>query len=343
MGDTTICGGEKGFLVYHRDSNYQYDSDVLWDIEGGERLGKSTNGDTLFVKWDADNDTGKVTVREVGLGGCESVPLTKVFDLSNPVIELWDEEACQGEDIEFIAENPAGGDYEQYEWHDGSTGSSFTPETDTAGTQNIWVKATDSVGCTTVDSANFTVFELPDVNIEVVNPPGNVFVDEDSVAFIGGEVDQITLDAGMWSSYDWNTGDINSTIDIRGRDVTDPSTNENTGYYWVTVTDENMCTNTDTMAVTVMRQLDIPNAITPNNDGDNDKWKIPGLSLYPNNVVKIYDRWGDLVYQAKGYDEGKYWDGTDMNGKELPMDSYYYMIKLGTGEKPLFGSVTIIR
>jgi gliding motility-associated-like protein len=346
MGDSTIiCGGEKGMLVYQRDSAYPYQSEIYWDVDDvAERLGRSVHGDTLYVRWKTDRDTGMISAREIGLGGCESVPVKKSIDLSNPVVELFNQEACQGEqDIEFNAERPDGGEYDQYEWHDGSTGSSFTAETDTATSQEIWVEATDEYGCKTSDTANLTVYELPDVNIEAITNSDKVFVSDDSVAFVGGEVDQITLDAGNWPSYDWNTGDISSTIDVRGRDVTDPETNENTGYYWVTVTDENLCSNSDTMAVTVIRKLDIPNAITPNNDSYNDNWKIPGLALYPNNVVKIFDRWGDLVYQARGYDESKYWDGTDMNGKELPMDSYYYMIKLGTGEKPIFGSVTIIR
>ena len=342
--DTTICGGETGALVVRSD--YAYESVfVEWEVEGGEILeGEELgNGDSVIVKWDKDVDTGRVSVKEIGLGGCESTPISMTVDLSNPFVEIFDQEACKNEsEIEFIA----GGDYQEYEWHDGSTGSSYYAEADTS--KSVSVKVTDEYGCTVSDSANLTVYELPDVNIELVNPPNNVFVEEDSAAFVGGEVDQITLDAGMWASYQWgaDVGDIdgiNSTIDIRGRDVTDPSTGENTGYFWVTVTDDNMCMNTDSMAVTVLRNLDIPNAITPNGDGDNDKWKIPGLSLYPDNVVKIYDRWGDLVYQANAYSKGKYWDGTDMNGKELPMDSYYYMIDLGTGEKPLFGSVTIIR
>jgi gliding motility-associated-like protein len=342
MGDTTICGGEVGSLVYQ--SNNQPSGVVDWQIDGGDIL--ENFGDSIVVQWHSDVDTGRIAATEISIAGCESVPATVSIDLSNPVIELFNQEACQGEEIEFIAENPEGGDYDQYEWHDGSTGSSFTPDTDTAKTENIWVKATDEYGCTTVDSANLTVYELPQIDIEPINYPDQVFYDDDndSIAFAGAEVREITLDAvGNWGAYEWSTGEITSSINIQAEKVSDPTTPNNTGYYWVEVTDEHLCTNSDTMAVTVIRQLDIPNAITPNNDGDNDKWKIPGLILYPNNVVKIYDRWGDLVYQARGYDESKYWDGTDMNGKELPMDSYYYMIKLGTGEKPIFGSVTIIR
>ncbi|MGM0377868.1 MAG: gliding motility-associated C-terminal domain-containing protein [Bacteroidota bacterium] len=342
QSDTTICGGETGALVVRSD--YAYESVFTdWEIEGGEIVDGENYGDSVIVQWDKNADTGRVSVKEIGMGGCESAPITMSVDLSNPVIEIFDQEACENDsEIEFIA----GGDYEEYEWHDGSSGSSFYTEADTS--KSVSVKVTDEYGCTVRDSANLTVYELPDVNIEVITSSDQVFVSEDSVSFVGDEVDEITLDAGSWSSYQWDSdvGDIDgisSSIDVRGRDITDASSSENTDYFWVTVTDENMCTNTDTMAVTVMRQLDIPNAITPNNDGDNDKWKIPALALYPDNVVKIYDRWGDLVYEAKGYDEGKYWDGTDMNGKELPMDSYYYMIDLGTGEKPLFGSVTIIR
>jgi gliding motility-associated-like protein len=69
-------------------------------------------------------------------------------------------------------------------------------------------------------------------------------------------------------------------------------------------------------------------AFTPDNDGVNDKWLLPNIDTkFPNNVVTIYNRWGQLIFQSP---QGKYtsspWDGT-YEGKSLPVDSYYYVIE----------------
>jgi gliding motility-associated-like protein len=147
----------------------------------------------------------------------------------------------------------------------------------------------------------------------------------------------------MWSSYEWNTGDMMSSIDVEDTDVARATSGTKSKDFWVTVANEYGCQSTDSIAVTVMGGLEIPNAFTPNNDQANNLWKIPGLSLYPNCVVKVFDRWGKLVFQSRGYDEANYWDGTDRNGKELPMDSYYYIIRLGDDQKPIQGTISIIR
>ena len=84
----------------------------------------------------------------------------------------------------------------------------------------------------------------------------------------------------------------------------------------------------------------IPNAFTPNGDGINDVWDIPALTSYTKSTVKIYDRWGSLVFHSVGY--AKPWDGT-MNGKELPTGTYYYVIELAKNMAPLSGYVVIIR
>ncbi len=46
----------------------------------------------------------------------------------------------------------------------------------------------------------------------------------------------------------------------------------------------------------------IPNTITPNGDGRNDQFKIPGIQRYPGSQLTVYNRWGNLVYQNKNYD-----------------------------------------
>ncbi len=87
----------------------------------------------------------------------------------------------------------------------------------------------------------------------------------------------------------------------------------------------------------------MPTAFTPNGDGDNDVWRIPELLAYPAAVVEIYDRWGKLVLRsAPGYSDP--WDGISMDGREMPMDSYYFVINLGDGvSEPIVGTVTLIK
>ncbi|MEI6678556.1 MAG: Ig-like domain-containing protein, partial [Mariniphaga sp.] len=76
----------------------------------------------------------------------------------------------------------------------------------------------------------------------------------------------------------------------------------------------------------------LPNQVfTPNNDGQNDTFLIPGIELYPNNVLTVYNRWGNVVYQKSGYKNE--WDGfsnmTKVGNAPLPIGTYFYVLKYG--------------
>ena len=111
--------------------------------------------------------------------------------------------------------------------------------------------------------------------------------------------------------------------------------------YMVAGTTEFGCTSTDFVDVVVNESLDLPTAFTPDGDNFNDVWNLKELSSYPDNVVKIYNRWGNLIFESTGYQES--WEGT-FNGEPLPSGSYFYIIDLNVGElKPFTGSITIIK
>jgi gliding motility-associated-like protein len=79
-------------------------------------------------------------------------------------------------------------------------------------------------------------------------------------------------------------------------------------------------------------------------DGKNDVWIIEKLSQYSQAEVEIYDRWGTLVWKSEpGYSNP--WDGLNMRGRAVPMDSYHFVIKLNSGEKNdvVTGIITVIR
>ncbi|MEN8157838.1 MAG: gliding motility-associated C-terminal domain-containing protein, partial [Bacteroidota bacterium] len=115
------------------------------------------------------------------------------------------------------------------------------------------------------------------------------------------------------------------------------------GEYVATVTDFYGCVTIDTAMVdyTFTSCLEIPNAFSPNGDGFNDRWVIEGLELYPNVTLKIFDRWGNLMYvTTNAVDEP--WDGY-LNGRILPIDSYHYIMNLNNDEPPITGNITIVR
>ncbi|MGM0473888.1 MAG: gliding motility-associated C-terminal domain-containing protein [Bacteroidota bacterium] len=115
------------------------------------------------------------------------------------------------------------------------------------------------------------------------------------------------------------------------------------GEYVATVTDHNNCVTIDTAFVdyTYSSCLVIPNAFSPNGDGINDLWIVEGMELYESVELRIFDRWGTMVYYTKNAADEP-WDGS-FYGRNLPIDSYHYVINLNNDEPPVTGNVTIVR
>jgi gliding motility-associated-like protein len=86
--------------------------------------------------------------------------------------------------------------------------------------------------------------------------------------------------------------------------------------------------------------VNIANTFTPNGDGINDYWKITSIENYPDAIVQVFSRYGQKVYESKGYSTP--FEG-NLNGKKLPAGVYYYIINLKTNCNILSGSLTIIR
>lgn len=112
----------------------------------------------------------------------------------------------------------------------------------------------------------------------------------------------------------------------------------NTATVSASTTDPNMGNNIATTAETVLG-LTIPNVFTPNGDGVNDSFEIPGLESYPANELVIMNRWGNTVYQKKNYKN-------EWNGQGLNEGTYFYLLKVQTsnGKWDVYkGYVTLLR
>jgi len=110
--------------------------------------------------------------------------------------------------------------------------------------------------------------------------------------------------------------------------------------YTLTAIGDFGCRATDQMTVKILKLVTVPNVFSPNGDGVHDVWNIPNLADYPGSTVEVFNRYGQQVFYSVGYNTP--WNGT-RNGQALPVGTYYYIVQLKNGFKPLSGSVTILR
>jgi gliding motility-associated-like protein len=184
---------------------------------------------------------------------------------------------------------------------------------------------TDDTGCTTV--LDVTINEPSPILIDYIVTDAGC-PDEEN-----GAID-LTVTGGVSPySFGWNDG-----FTVEDRSGVMPAD------YTVTATDVNGCTGQSliTVGFTGTDCLVVYEVITPGVvDGRNDELIIRNIELYPDAELRIFTRWGKLVFQTKNPGENR-WDGT-YKGKPLPVDSYHYILDTGDGRKPVTGTVTIVR
>lgn len=93
-------------------------------------------------------------------------------------------------------------------------------------------------------------------------------------------------------------------------------------------------------------ELMIPEVFTPNYDGVNDFFVINGIFGYLENNLKIFNRWGNLVYEADYYQNdwfGINEKGVELESGELPVGTYFYILDLGGDEEPKTGYIYLTR
>lgn len=182
----------------------------------------------------------------------------------------------------------------------------------------------DQKGCE--DSITVTIIEPQPISIDFKSTEVSCIDQHD------GTATAIPKGGNGGYSYSWSIGANTSFVkDLYAK------------VYTVTVVDILGCTQTDSIQIqrNMSGCIHPVTAFTPNGDDYNDQWVIDNMDLYPRAEVKIFNKWGNLIYNSKGV--YKPWDGT-ANGVGLPSEPYFYIINLNKeGRKPLTGNITIIR
>ncbi|NND77795.1 MAG: T9SS type B sorting domain-containing protein, partial [Flavobacteriales bacterium] len=237
-------------------------------------------------------------------------------------------ELCDGDTILLDGTNSIA--VENYEWVvDGvvvSTDPTFELTLDLS-TSMVILNAEGST-CTDSDTLDLSVNELPFVDAG----PDLIGFIEDIIA-IGGDPTTDPDNIVSWSP----------SLNLDDTTLFNPNATVQTDqWYIVLVTSPFGCVSQDSMFIDLQAPVDIPNTITPNDDGYNDSWVLDGSLNFPNMEVEIYNRWGEKLFRSVGYSQP--WDGT-YEGNNVPIGTYYYIIRLNDPMFPghLDGPISIMR
>ncbi|MEZ5058521.1 MAG: PKD domain-containing protein [Saprospiraceae bacterium] len=186
--------------------------------------------------------------------------------------------------------------------------------------------------------------ETIEVTVDVVDLGLTVDVSAEPDSLLPGQSSQLLVTENPGYSYFWEP-----SFSLNDNSVFNPIARPNeTTEYTVQVTDENGCVTNRTVLVTVYDPICeppyifLPNAFSPNNDGENDVLYLLGNFVDEINLV-IYNRWGEKVFETNDQNIG--WDGT-YKGVPLSPDVYgYYLTVRCINQEEYFekGNITLMR
>jgi gliding motility-associated-like protein len=315
--------------------NTQASFSYLWDFgdPGSGPLNTSTGSNPSHIYTSAGPFS--VNLQVTSGGGCVK-DTTIIVDIIKPqpvasfVVDK--SEVCIGSAISFTDNtNQLGGIANQWNWNlgDGNTRSvsNFNYTYGAAGTYTVTLSTINNFGCAS------TIFSLP----VTIHPFPVVNAGPDRLVLEGGQITLSPIVSGSNLSYLWTpnqyfsgSNTVMNPVVLGVADIT----------YTLTVTGIGGCSKTDQVFIKVLKGPEIPNIFSPNGDGVHDTWLINYLDSYPGCTVQVFNRYGQQIFKSVGY--ATPWDGK-INGKPVPVGTYYYIVDPKNGRKIMSGYVDIIQ
>jgi gliding motility-associated-like protein len=269
--------------------------------------------------------------------GCSGIDSVVVDFIGSALILTANDSICAGEQTTVTATNTNPTISFNYVWTPDSVivAPSITNSVmvNPTNSQYIYVTATSNTGCVVNDSIQIYVGNIP--------TPSVIATASETLVAEGSTVQLIGEPSGL--IYTWSPGQ--GVVNVNGQ-ITDAVVDQTT-IYTLTVTD-GICAKMDTVLITTFEficgdpYLYIPNAFSPNGDGENEILYVRG-ALVEEMVFRIYDRWGEMVFES--FDRTDGWDGT-FRGKALDPDVYDYYLDVtcvGGDEAIVKGNITLLR
>ncbi len=329
-GDLLVNFNDSSILSNNNSAAFNYQWQFL--NKNNVVLGTAFQPNASFVYPNYDTVKARLIVTPNILSNCsKSDTLEKVFVLSTkPIAAFSNGLVCLGKQVSFLNEsNNAVGAIVNSEWLVGNgvvsnnnTGFDYT--FNQGGNYLVSLKVATANGCST------TLTKTIVVEPAIANAGKDTIVREGEPFVLNGT-------GGI--TYVWQPpiglDDVNKANPI--------GILNNSQQYNVKITTAQGCVGFDTVMITVLRNLKIPNAFSPNGDGVNETWNIEQLKDYPTAEIQIFNRNGQLLYNAKGNNINA-WNGT-INNKPVPVGTYYYVITLNNQlrNKPFTGWVLVVR
>ncbi|MEM7101720.1 MAG: gliding motility-associated C-terminal domain-containing protein [Bacteroidota bacterium] len=211
-----------------------------------------------------------------------------------------------------------------YEWSNGMFSEDLTDLP--PGTYSVTV--TDLNNCTVEAEVTIAIIGVPELDLFSPIKPNGFNIG----SYLGsdGEIDLTVMGGEAPFTFDWSNGETSE--DLSGLTA---------GIYAVTVTDSNGCEVSGSIELIEPTDLAIPNAISPNGDGENDTFVVIGLNAFDTNEFEVVNRWGNSVFKVRNYNNT--WNGVNNNGEPLPDGTYFIRLDLDNGTVILTGFVDIRR
>jgi gliding motility-associated-like protein len=287
-----------------------------------------SNGASTQTASNLTQGTYSVTITDVN--NCSYVVNNMtVLQPSSPlgiVVDSVKNVSCYGLNNGLITVHATGGTSPyNYHWSNNATTNSIA----FISAGNYYVTITDANNCIIIDTITITQPTEIVIHSSITNASCNYGKDGKIEIEVTGGVPPYT--------YNWSNN-INEQN----------NTNIGKGNYTLTITDNSQCTSTSTFFVNA-EDVDcilIPDLITPNGDGVNDRFEIKGIQYFDKVDIEIYNRWGNKIFSFSGsgyeyLDPSKQWDGT-YNGKEKCSPcSFVYIVNVYSGKNPYQGIVTV--
>jgi gliding motility-associated-like protein len=298
--------------------------------DGGQYNWSGTNGFTATgAMVNLDNtlpvQSGKYYVEVITDSGCKRTDSTRVVINPRPVAAASTDRTtvCEGTGATLTS---TGGS--AYVWKPAQsllTPTAFQTRAFPKDTTNYMVIVSNAFSCTDTAYVQVNVLKKPRANAG----PDRYMLEGQSVQLLGDA-------SGANISYSWAPA-----LFMDDASALQPHVNPQTDFvYTLQVASRDSCGSaTDSVKVKVYKAVFVPNAFTPNGDGLNDTWNIPALNAFANYEIRVFNRWGQVVYQSKNKSG---WDGK-LEGKDQPTGVYPYVISINDTDVTLKGWVVIVR
>ncbi|MFN3343172.1 MAG: choice-of-anchor L domain-containing protein [Flavobacteriales bacterium] len=270
-----------------------------------------------------------LTVTDIcNLVGTDSVLITVPIPAPWNISSQDETTLCPGDPANLsVTVNGGGYPPYTYNWSSGGTTTSTTVNPVTTTTYNF----------TVTDNCNLDTIIPVTVNVPVYQPLVITISDEQLCLGEGLQVTPVVSGGAEGNLFGW-TGPTGTSFVIDQGAGTTFFTNPQNGDYIIMVTDQCSTIAMDTAAYTFVGcEIIIPNVFSPNNDGSNDLWYITNLEYHPNTAVKVYNRWGLVVFESDNYQNT--WNGGDVSDGTY----FYIVVPQREGYGPYNGTVTILR